>query len=198
MGIYDRDWYRESYKKKEEKYGKDFSLNHSDKGNDRPKSDRDRQYKTDKKESYEYSWHRERGENANKERTDGFQAAKGNNIPAPFGDDPNDSANVIGLGVCPRCYNMFRVRTPKRALYEYSYVCPSCQQRINIKSERETSRKFKPGPIFLKALGIFLGIIILYIALAFYSTSVYPSLSKWIANTYPSVYEWARGIFPFL
>lgn len=26
MGMYDRDWYRESYKEKEEKYGGDFSL----------------------------------------------------------------------------------------------------------------------------------------------------------------------------
>ena len=27
MGMYDRDWYRESYKEKEEKYGGDFSQN---------------------------------------------------------------------------------------------------------------------------------------------------------------------------
>ena len=27
MGIYDRDWYKEEYKKKEAKYGSDFSRN---------------------------------------------------------------------------------------------------------------------------------------------------------------------------
>ena len=67
MGMYDRDWYRESYKEKEEKYGGGFSLhNKPKKKNQKKKADKAKNYSTYQESTYRNSAY----QNTNKKQDD--------------------------------------------------------------------------------------------------------------------------------
>ena len=67
MGMYDRDWYRESYKEKEEKYGGDFSLHSKPKKkHQKKKADKAKNYSTYQESTYRNSAY----QNTNKKQDD--------------------------------------------------------------------------------------------------------------------------------
>ena len=164
--IYDRDWYKKAYQEKENKYGKDFT-NNSNHSEDKPKNEKGVSYK---QEFY--------CQNVNK---------SSNTVTMSFGDDPNDSGKVIGLGVCPRCYNMFRVRTPKRALYEYNYTCPLCKQKIYVRSDKPRSKAAKVARGLFYGIGIVCIIIIAFVLISSYISTVSPEYKSWFTRFIESV-----------
>lgn len=67
MGMYDRDWYRESYKEKEEKYGGDFSLHSKPKKkHQKKKADKAKNNSTYQESTYRNSAY----QNTNKKQDD--------------------------------------------------------------------------------------------------------------------------------
>lgn len=192
MGIYDRDWYKESYKQKEEKYGSDFSAAGKKQSTSvrqehpRQKTEDKQSGRTPEKEQARFTG--SSGESSKQSQSahhgSAFSVFPSNPIPAPFGDDLSDRNNIIGLGICPQCFGMFRIRTPKYALFEYSYSCPNCGQRIDVTSGKPQSKgKGKVGK------HIFYGVAIVGLCLAAFVTFVYLLL-----GSSPGIREWARNL----
>ena len=170
MGIYDRDWYKKAYQEKENKYGKDFSNNPSHNEYKSKASTVEAHRASNSQDSHSYNVDR-----------------SSNTVTMSFGDDPNDSSKIIGLGVCPKCYNIFRVRTPKRALYEYNYTCPSCKQKIYVQSDKPKSKASNIARGIFYGIGIPCVILVAFVLISSYISSISPEYKSWFTQSVESI-----------
>ena len=120
MGIQDRDWYREEYKKKEEKYGRDFKSQNDYQG------------------YYDSIWEEVEpsGRNTSKNKSSDKGDKNRNNTN---GAQQNDY--ILVPGVCINCQSRFQVRISRKAVGDYTYTCPKCGRVITVKNQ--TKKEFK-------------------------------------------------------
>ncbi len=195
MGIYDRDWYKEAYKQKEEKYGSDFSSN-GKKQSTSARQERPRQKTEDKqsgrtseKEQARFTGSSGASSQQNQSANHGFAFSvfPNNPIPAPFGDDLSNRNNIIGLGICPQCFGMFRIRTPKYALFEYSYSCPNCGTRITVKSDRKKPKGSRIAKRIFYGIGIVCICLIVFVFALGFLVKMFPEVQEWVRNLLDSI-----------
>lgn len=111
MSIEDRDWYREAYKEKEEKYGGDFSLNGK------------------RQKAADAMW-----EEVEPSHSGGGTPPK-NPTTTKTAANPSDDDYVLIAGGCTKCGASFNVRVKRKELGNYTYACPKCGQKMTVKSQ---------------------------------------------------------------
>lgn len=168
MGIYDRDWYKEAYKKKEEKYGSDFS------GNNTEKKEKQTKHNPFTQKKAEYAQKNTGGPT--------YTHATIKNIQ--LGNDIQDKDVMHVLGVCPKCYNLFSVNILKKQLYNYSYSCPICNQSVAVKSKKKRSIGGKIGIFFACIIGIPIVIGIVSVLGHYLYSNAFPQIEKWFLETF--------------
>ena len=146
MGIQDRDWYREEYKKKEERYGKDF------------KSQNNYQ------EYYDSIWEEVEpsGRRTSKDKSSDKGNKNKNNNNGARQDD-----YILVPGACINCQSRFQVRISRKAVGDYTYTCPKCGRVITVKNQ--TAKEFKEAEENRNALPIVVTLIGSLLASRMYS-----------------------------
>ena len=187
MGLEDRDWYREAYKEKEEKYGPDFSA----KGGPKSKKTADKSPHENASKRTQNPSGNPNSQSAKANRTSGQQnihgnvfSEKGNYGSIRFGPDVSAPSVMNAPGICPKCNHLFLVRVKKQKLYKYDYACPECGHVVKVRSTKDKSFIGMLAMVLEYVLGIALLIIVVGYAGNYLHDNVFPIIVRWFLETF--------------